>query len=59
MFKTILIKSAERVFYGFGFGIGMGIAFKMVPIERNNKKTQIIDGYLFFSGILKEVKKIF
>jgi|TARA_B110000967_G_C18634017_1_gene435115 hypothetical protein len=39
MFKTILIKSAERVFYGFGFGIGMGIAFKMVPIERNNKKT--------------------
>tara|TARA_B100000795_G_scaffold168369_1_gene126804 strand:+ start:803 stop:910 length:108 start_codon:yes stop_codon:yes gene_type:complete len=34
MFKTILIKSVERMFYGFGFGIGMGVAFKIMPIER-------------------------
>ncbi len=39
MFKTILIKSTERLFYGFGFGIGMGIAFKLLPIERINKKN--------------------
>ena len=38
MFKTILIKSTERIFYGLGFGIGMGIAFKLIPIERNNIK---------------------
>ncbi len=40
MFKTILIKSTERMFYGFGFGIGMGIAFKLLPIERTNKKIK-------------------
>ena len=38
MFKTILIKSIERTFYGLGFGIGMGAAFKLIPIERNNIK---------------------
>ena len=38
MFKTILIKSVERTFYGLGFGIGMGVAFKLIPIERNNKE---------------------
>ena len=38
MIKTILIKSIERTFYGLGFGIGMGIAFKLIPIERTNKK---------------------
>jgi len=34
MFKNILIKTSERIFYGFGFGIGMGTAFKLVPINR-------------------------
>ena len=41
MFKTILIESSKRMFYGLGFGIGMGTAFKLIPIERNfNKKNK-------------------
>ena len=38
MFKTILITTTQRLFYGFGFGIGMGVAFKVLPIERTEKK---------------------
>ena len=40
MFKTILIKTYERIMYGFGFGIGMGTAFKFIPIDRTNKKIK-------------------
>ena len=40
MFRTILIKTTERIMYGFGFGIGMGTAFKYIPIDRNNKKVK-------------------
>ena len=43
MFKTILIESSKRVFYGLGFGIGMGTAFKLIPIERkSNIKKKIL-----------------
>ena len=34
MFKTILIKTAERMMYGFGFGVGMGVSFKLIPINK-------------------------
>ena len=37
MFKTILIKTGEKIMYGFGFGIGMGTAFKVISIDRTDK----------------------
>ncbi len=40
MFKTILIESSKRMFYGLGFGIGMGTAFKLIPIERKSNKKK-------------------
>ena len=44
MFKTILIESSKRMFYGLGFGIGMGTAFKLIPIERkSNKKNKFLN----------------
>ena len=34
MLKYILIKTSERIFYGFGFGLGMGTAFKIYPVNK-------------------------
>ena len=34
MLKNILIKTSERIFYGFGFGLGMGTAFKIYPVNK-------------------------
>ena len=39
MLKNILIKTSERIFYGFGFGLGMGTAFKIYPINKKNYNT--------------------
>ena len=35
MFKNILIKTGEKIMYGFG--IGMGTAFKIISVNRNDK----------------------
>ena len=39
MLKNILIKTSERIFYGFGFGLGMGTAFKIYPINKKIYNT--------------------
>ena len=40
MFKTILIKTGEKIMYGFGFGIGMGTSFKIISMDRTNKEIK-------------------
>ena len=44
MLKNILIKTSERIFYGFGFGLGMGTAFKFYPIKKFYNKSATSGG---------------
>lgn len=37
--RSILVKVAERICYGFGFGIGMGTAWRLLPMRERQPKN--------------------